>query len=255
MYERDARAKMFSTSVLVGKIVPKEASMAHLIFVPPGFTHPDQESLQECVGWGHAQSIYVRQRAMKLTNPVMPSPGGIYYPARAKVYGWKNVWDGGCNPNQAWQVLQERGIIPYDRWPHNLRTVNDAPDPGSFRHAADNRWLVYRWVLYSEQRRTEEVKRLLATDFPVTVALTIDKGMEDWRPGMPPWERKGQVIGGHEVLLVGYRVLDTGKVVFEYCNSWGKAWGDNGFGLLSQSALESPETTYLATPDVDTELL
>ncbi len=256
MYERDARAKSFSTARLTGvKTLPTEVDMSDLIFVPPGFSHPDQESNQECVGWSVGGSIYVRQRKMGLAKPIMPSPGGIYYPARARAYGWRNIWDGGCNPNEAWKATQERGIIPYQRWPHSTKTVNTAPDPGAWRYAADNRWLVYRWVLYNEQRRTEEGMRLLASGFPLSAAFTIDQSMEDWGPNKDPWERVGPVIGGHALLIVGYRVLSNGQVVFIYCNSWGKLWGDKGFGLMSQRAFESYETSYIATPDVNGELI
>jgi len=254
MWERDSRAKKFPAHVLIGSgSTPSKSDMTGLIFVPPGFTHPDQENLQECVGWSLCGSIYVRQKAMGL-KPVEPSPGAIYYQARARAYGWRNIWDGGCNPNEAWQALKERGVVLYNDWPHDPKSVNKA-FPSAYRKAADHRWLQYHWVLRNGSARTKEGTGLLGSKRPLSVALTIDQGMEDWRPGMAPWKRTGPIVGGHAVLIVGHETLANGQVVFVYCNSWGKAWGDNGFGLLSQEAFESPETSYIATPDIDGRLV
>lgn len=44
----------------------------------------------------------------------------------------------------------------------------------------------------------------------------------------------GSIIGGHAVLFVGY---DDTKRVFKFKNSWGKNWGDKGYGYLPYSYL------------------
>lgn len=254
MWQRDARAKNFPAHVLIGAGLTKAGvDMSAHVFIPPGETFADQETLQECGGWSVGGVVYMVQSTMGL-KPVKPSPSAIYYQARARAYGYISVWDGGCNLNEAWKALQERGIVEYEDWPHDVRAVNKAR-PSAYRKAADHRWLEYRWVLSGGSSRTKEACALLSSRKPLSVALTIDQGMEDWRPGMDPWVRKGPIIGGHAVQLVGYTTLPNGKVVFIYANSWGKLWGDGGFGLLSQEAFESPETTYIATPVIDPRLL
>jgi hypothetical protein len=46
----------------------------------------------------------------------------------------------------------------------------------------------------------------------------------------------GNIIGGHAVLFVGY---DDTRRVFKFKNSWGKRWGDNGYGYLPYQYLLS----------------
>jgi len=186
--------------------------------------------------------------------PVEPSPPAIYYQARARAYGWNNIWDGGCNPNEAWHALKERGIVLYNDWPHDIRTVNKA-FPSAYRKASDHKWLQYHWILRDGAARTDEGVGLLGSRRPLSIALTIDQAMEDWRPGMAPWKRTGPIVGGHAVQILGHHTLANGRIVFVYANSWDITWGDNGFGLLSQEAFESPETSYIATPDIDGRLL
>ena len=41
----------------------------------------------------------------------------------------------------------------------------------------------------------------------------------------------GTIRGGHAVALVGYRA--DGRFIVR--NSWGTAWGDNGFGYASEA--------------------
>lgn len=42
-------------------------------------------------------------------------------------------------------------------------------------------------------------------------------------------DNKSQVDWAHAIYLIGY---DDNKRVFEFVNSWGEQWGDNGFGYL-----------------------
>lgn len=226
-------------------------SMADLVFIPPGYSFPDQESNQECVGWKMCQLVHIWCRARGIP-PITPSPTGTYFGARARRYGWDGVWDGGCNPHEAFEHIAEAGIIPYDTWPHSIRKVNTNPDPNSYRKAADHKWLRPHWV---RKRRTETVKGLLASQYPVGSALRIGRCFEDWRPGDEPWQRHGPIIGGHDITLVGFDHYGPrrDKVVLIGANSWGKTHGDNGFILISPEALESPETSYVCTVDIDRE--
>jgi C1A family cysteine protease len=51
-------------------------------------------------------------------------------------------------------------------------------------------------------------------------------------PGAP-------MLGGHAVLVVGYRGLITDQGgLFIVHNSWGVAWGDNGYGYLPYAYVE-----------------
>jgi hypothetical protein len=229
---------------------PPRKSMADLVHTPPGQPFANQGLHQSCVGWALHQIIHVRSRAIGIA-PITPSPTAIYYQARARRYGWDAIWDGGSNPHEALSSLRDVGIVPYASWPH-AKPINDCPDPDAYRMGADKDWLSYRWVLTSGAARTHEVVSLLASGRPVFAALQVDEDLESWGPGDAPWTRRGPVLGGHAVSVVGYDTTEAGKRVFVVANSWGPIH-DSGFFLMSQTALESTETTYLATVEIDPE--
>ena len=249
----DPRHTAHPAHTLIGAGAPGlRASMADLVFVPPDVAFADQGSSQSCVGWSVAQAVHVRMRTMGVA-PVTPSPLAVYYHARARAAGGPDgLWDGGCNPHDAWESLRETGIVPYAAHPFVRSRVDVAPDPGDYRLAADHRWLRYHWVLTSGRARVTEVVGLLASRRPVVVALRVDQSLEEWHPGDSPWTRTGPDLGGHAVTLIGYDTLALGGRVFVFANSWG-TWGDCGFGLLSERALASSECSYLCTPDIDPE--
>jgi len=51
---------------------------------------------------------------------------------------------------------------------------------------------------------------------------------------LPP-EKSDTILGGHAVVMVGY---DDQKKQVKFVNSWGKNWGDKGFGYLPYEYLE-----------------
>jgi len=173
----------------------------------------------------------------------------VYYQALCRANGGPDgIWDGGCNPHDAWESQRETGIVTYDRHPHTMSL--DAPDPGDYRVAADHDWLRYRWVLSSGQARVNEVVALLASRRPVGFACDVDQALEDWVPGHAPWQRVSKSLGGHAMTMVGYDTLSSGSRVFIVANSWGDVH-DHGFFLMSESQLAGGECRYIVTPDIN----
>lgn len=245
----DLKNNAFPAHVVIGAGTPPlRKSFADLVHIPPGQAFGDQESAQSCEGWAQHQIIHVRSRVLGIA-PITPSPDGIYYQARARRYGWDAIWDGGSNPHEALASLREVGIVRYSDWPVG-KPINACPPPDAYRKGADKDWLTYRWVLAGGQARTNETVGLLASGRPVHAALQVDAGLEEWRAGFEPWKRTGPILGGHAVAIVGYDTLSSGRKVFIVANSWGPIH-DNGFFLMSQEALESNETTYLSTCEID----
>lgn len=46
----------------------------------------------------------------------------------------------------------------------------------------------------------------------------------------------GNIEGGHAVLIVGWKIIND-KRYWIILNSWGKEWGDNGFGYIESNEL------------------
>jgi hypothetical protein len=239
--------------VSVGAVSVPRVSLADRIFIPSDQQFPDQANRQECVGWMIAQLVHTTMSAHG-SAPLQLSPGGIYLGARARRYGWDAVWDGGCNPHEAFEHVREVGAIPYAKWPAGS-PVNANPDPDCYRLASDHDWIRPRWVL--DTFRTPIVKSLLVGGFAVGCALRIDDGLEEWRSGDEPWERIGPMIGGHAVTIVGFDTYGphNDETVWVVANSWGPDFGDEGFFLMDSNALESNQTTYVCALEVDEQRL
>jgi hypothetical protein len=78
----------------------------------------------------------------------------------------------------------------------------------------------------------KEVKAQLAAGYPVIIGADVSK--EFINDGYSKkadfiWNEAGTPAGGHCMLLVGY---NDQKKAFKVMNSWGKDWGDNGFGWI-----------------------
>ena len=79
--------------------------------------------------------------------------------------------------------------------------------------------------------RLDQVKGELAGGHPVVIAMQPNRdfhrlrGRKVWRAGAP---KKGD--GGHAVTVVGYS--ERGQY-FTVINSWGRKWGERGFGRIS----------------------
>lgn len=90
--------------------------------------------------------------------------------------------------------------------------------------------LNFRIGWYERLLNSNDIVRSLPY-LPVVICFEIFKGIYNAPKGFVPmpkfWERSH---GSHSVAIVGY---DYKKRLLKFVNSWGKDWGDDGFGYLS----------------------
>ena len=89
------------------------------------------------------------------------------------------------------------------------------------------------------------MRTCLADQFPFVFAIAVHKSMFH-RPtrhtgivSMPT--RRDALVGGHAVMAVGY---DHPKRQLIFRNSWGRGWGDRGYGYLPYQFLMSPTLSW-----------
>jgi C1A family cysteine protease len=156
----------------------------------------------------------------------------IYYAAR-KAGGIDIKTDGGAQIKDAIRVLEHEGAVKEGVWPYQPGKYAEAPPPAvkdaERFHITDARQL----------NSLRDVKLALIANGPVVAGITVYEGMEGAetaKSGVVPLPRKNEsVIGGHAIVIVGYD--DTKKLV-KFANSWGKGWGDKGFGYLPYEYLD-----------------
>ncbi|MBG6209250.1 hypothetical protein IWQ49_003921 [Labrenzia sp. EL_126] len=231
----------------------------HRAFLPPSadlsryFPEPgDQGKQGSCVGWavGYAARAYY---AFQAENLPRNTPSSI--PSPAFIYNVIQTPDAECNGGSLFPDalnLLKQGALSLKDYPYRRNTCSP-PSKSQREAAADFRIKGWRAV---DLKKIDQVKAELAKNHPVLVGLLLNKdfarlrGSDVWHAGSPEPDS-----GGHAVTLVGY---DDTTQTFKLINSWGKKWGDGGFGRLSYETfkhravegyvMRMPETTPVPAP-------
>jgi hypothetical protein len=151
----------------------------------------------------------------------------IYYAAR-QVEGTTSM-DSGAVIKDAINVLAKEGAVEESVWPYKAGQYQAKPP---VTVATATRWKITQ---VRPLKDLDEIKRAMATDGPVVA------GIEVYQEAMSPQtaktgvfqlpQKSSQLVGGHAVVLVAY---DDQRKEFKFANDWGAAWGDRGYGYLSE---------------------
>lgn len=130
------------------------------------------------------------------------------------------------------------GMCLEDEWPYVVANVDMPPADKCFISAATRKITQYERIeLQWWSKPVETIKAALDEGMPVIIALTVNSQIYSVHGKLA--EQKYEVLdaqgkrlpseGGHAVAIVGY---DDAIGGFVFANSWGTAWGSNGFGRL-----------------------
>lgn len=157
------------------------------------------------------QYAFVRARQLEGTYPGDPKTG-VWPITEARIsWGW--------------------GAIPEEAWPFKTSDWPPAEPPGLDILARRNLGPRYQRV-----RSLYECKLVLAYHSPLLASIEITRAWFDAPRGRVPEESlKESSIGSHCVTLAGY---DDSKRQLKFLNSWGRNWGDKGYGYISYDVFE-----------------
>lgn len=174
---------------------------------------------------------YFERRAQGKVNPL--STLYVYKGAR-DLLGTK--CDNGVNLRSVLKVIVRSGVPPEHRWPYHEEKINC--EPGAFLHLyADE----YRSIVYlrldnrnsTGQETLDRVRAFVAAGFPVALGFPVPTSLtrESDIPYRPTLDASN---GGQAVLAVGYddERIRTSKGALLIRSSWGREWGDDGYGWL-----------------------
>lgn len=190
----------------------------------------DQGGSESCVGQAFATSLYVL--AQRQGAPIAePSAKAIWDLARL-VDTPNHLENVGCRFRAALVGMQEYGLVAATRWPLTDENYNAKPPLDVFE-AADGSTL-RDWYRFAAGVGSATLARVAMAKGHVPVfsmpvdlpfALISDGTIYE---GMTEDER-----GKHAMALVGY-----GDGYLLISNSWGRGWGVNGVGRISDAAFE-----------------
>jgi len=138
------------------------------------------------------------------------------------------------------------GVPPEEHWPYKAEALDKEPSAFCYAYAQDYQALQYYRLdppPTKEDALLDAIRTHLSAGLPsmfgFTVYSSIDEAADD---GLIPFPKEGEkVLGGHAVVAVGYddrkrvptadgKATTTGALLIR--NSWGREWGEKGYGWL-----------------------
>jgi hypothetical protein len=218
-------------SLLPSKKLPKAASLAGSY--PPVLNQGQSNS---CTSNATANALRYLLRIGKHPD-VAQSRLFIYWNARTKIEGQPADVDSGLQIRDAMKSVAQYNSVAEATWPFDPvpQRVFLEPSTAAFQEAAVPDKFAYESVPQTEQA----IKSAIASRRPVILGIELQSSFYDVGPDGVATPMHGGVIGWHAVTIVGYN--DSTRM-FQLQNSWGEAWGKNGFFFLSYDYVLDPAT-------------
>ena len=156
--------------------------------------------------------------------------------------------DSGAYLRKTMGALVLFGVPPEEHWPYTDRTPDFDREPDSFCYSFAENYKTIKYFRHdspnlSAQVALARVKRALSANVPSMFGFTVYSSIDQASAnGKIPFPCKNESsVGGHAVVAVGYddkmaiENTDCGlktKGALLLRNSWGKTWGDEGYGWL-----------------------
>ena len=192
----------------------------------------DQGHLGSCTANAIAAAIEFDQMKQQLPQIFVPSRLFIYYNERV-IEGTVNS-DSGAQIRDGMKSVGAQGSCPENTWPYDIAQFEVQPPDVCYQAALQHRAILYQRVI----NNLDQMKGCLASGYPFIFGFTVyDSFMTEAvaRSGHAPLPGADeQVQGGHAVLAVGY---DDANSWFIARNSWGEAWGMQGYFTLPYAYL------------------
>ncbi len=133
--------------------------------------------------------------------------------------------DSGAQIRDGIKTLTKQGVCSEKKWPYFISKFAVKPIATCYKEALQHQITSYHRIVTLDDMRT-----CLADGFPFVFGFTVYESFESpevARTGILNMPQPGErVLGGHAVLAVGYNDANNRFLVR---NSWGTAWGQNGY--------------------------
>lgn len=202
--------------------------------MPPAGNQGRQNS---CTAWAVAYAYKSYQEKIEENNSYLVggtintkavfSPSFIYNQIN-------NGVDGGSGFPDALNLLSQQGAVKLSEMPYNESDFLTKPNSSHKEKAKRYRIDYWRRVNFIDSK---EVKAQIRAGYPVLIGAMIDRGfVNDGNASSGndyTWNSlKGQALGGHAMIVVGY---DDQRNAYKVLNSWGTSWGKDGYCWISYS--------------------
>jgi len=189
----------------------------------------DQGKLGSCTANAIAGAYQYDEIKQSEKETFIPSRLFIYYNER-EMEGSVNT-DSGAQIRDGIKSINSIGVCPEDMWPYDITKFTNKPNANCYTTAKDHYTVKYKRVIQNEKC----INMVLSSGLPIVFGIAVYESLETdtvTDTGIIPMPKVTErLLGGHAIMLVGYTKIDD----IDYYiirNSWGKGWGDNGYGYL-----------------------
>lgn len=191
----------------------------------------DQEDLGACTAFAGTGMREFLARKYENQDPIL-SPLFLYYKER-EFDKDLDQGDTGSFGRTSVHVMNQFGVCLESEDSYDVKDYQVPPSSFQLAEAAK-----YKAGAYHRLFGLQDMKNCLASGYVFVTGFTVYESFEgDWSDSgyMPLPGSKEQVLGGHEVLFIGY---DDSKNAFKVRNSWGSSWGNKGNFWFSYDAVK-----------------
>jgi C1A family cysteine protease len=216
--KKDFRDYKFSAPLHVASNLPKKIDLRSEFLAPF-----DQGQLGACTGNAYAAlKEFLLKKYGKTVDAL--SRLFIYYEERV-IEGTVNE-DSGAEMRDGMKVLQKNGVCKESLWPYDINTFTHKPTDAMIADAAN-----YKITSYASIPDLNGIKSCLAEGFPVAMGFYVYQEFENiGSTGILKMPKSSeQPLGGHAVVIVGYKDTTKTSGYLIVRNSWGAEWGDGGY--------------------------
>lgn len=199
----------------------------------------DQLHLNSCSA--HALAAAFRFDDIKEGRPDDPAPSRLFIYYNERVVANVVADNAPVGLRDGYRAIARFGACAEPMWPYAVRRFRRKPTPACYRSALGHRAIEY----FRLDRALWKLRACLAAAYPFVFGLAVHRSTLSRavkRTGVVPVPtRRDAFVGGHAVLAVGYRLADRQCIIR---NSWGRSWGDGGYGYLPFEFVASSALTW-----------
>jgi len=188
----------------------------------------DQGATSSCVAHAFIAGIHIAETRAGLPF-VSCSRLFAYYNAR-KAMGPGMVTDSGTYLRTCAQGLTSIGVPDESHWPFSefTLTVNRRPDFDAVRWAHPRAGGKFVKIYTAGVQRLDAIKTSLFAGHAVAFGTAVRESFLDNNASAHIVKDTSPVVGGHAMLIIGWKTDAHGVTWFRVLNSWGEPWRDRG---------------------------
>lgn len=217
-----------------------ESAMNNLAYMGVVLDQGQQGSCTAHAGVADREFLHWKQIAA-LGQTVAPGPEGMFSPAflyyiERQLDGSLSQGDCGSTGRSSCMALNKYGCALRGDMPYSDSDYSTSPSDAQLAGA-----LQWPTGQYHFSPNVDDIKSIIASGYNSRIGFTVYESFENiGKDGIWTPDTSEQVMGGHEVLAIGYDDTVNGGS-FLVRNSWGASWGAAGNFYLRYVDAANPD--------------